>query len=37
MWIKASGAWLGEARDRPIMVGVDLAPMRDAMERGAGE
>jgi hypothetical protein len=26
----------GEARERSIMVGVDLAPMRDAMERGAG-
>ena len=34
MCIKTSSAWLGEARERPIMVGVDLAPMRDAMERG---
>lgn len=34
MWIKASGAWLGEARERPIMVGVDLAPLRAAMESG---
>jgi rhamnose utilization protein RhaD (predicted bifunctional aldolase and dehydrogenase) len=31
MWIKASGAWLAEARDRPIMVPVRLAPLLAAL------
>jgi rhamnose utilization protein RhaD (predicted bifunctional aldolase and dehydrogenase) len=27
MWIKASGAWLSQARERPLMVPVRLAPL----------
>ncbi len=34
MWIKASGTWLSQARERPIMVAVDLAPLRAAIDRG---
>ena len=32
LWIKASGAWLSQARERPIMVPVRLAPLRAALE-----
>ena len=34
MWIKASGACLSQARERPIMVPVRLAPLLEALERG---
>lgn len=34
MWIKASGAWLSEARQRPIMVPVELAPLCAALAAG---
>src|SRR5215468_6470936 len=33
MWVKASGAWLSQARERPIMVPVRLAPLLDALEQ----
>jgi rhamnose utilization protein RhaD (predicted bifunctional aldolase and dehydrogenase) len=33
MTIKASGTWLSQARERPIMVPVRLAPLLEAMER----
>jgi rhamnose utilization protein RhaD (predicted bifunctional aldolase and dehydrogenase) len=31
MWIKASGAWLSQARERPIMVPVRLLPSTRAI------
>ncbi|HUL09183.1 MAG TPA: class II aldolase/adducin family protein [Candidatus Acidoferrum sp.] len=34
MWIKASGAWLAQARERPIMVPVRLAPLLAALAEG---
>lgn len=36
MWVKASGTWLADARDREIMVPVDAAGMRAALETGDG-
>jgi rhamnose utilization protein RhaD (predicted bifunctional aldolase and dehydrogenase) len=32
MWIKASGAWLSQARERPLMVPVRLAPLLAALD-----
>jgi rhamnose utilization protein RhaD (predicted bifunctional aldolase and dehydrogenase) len=32
LWIKASGAWLSQARERPIMVPVRLAPLLAALD-----
>ena len=32
MWVKASGTWLAEARTRDIMVPVDAAGLRDALD-----
>lgn len=34
MWVKASGTWLAEARDREIMVPVDAAGIRAALQSG---
>jgi rhamnose utilization protein RhaD (predicted bifunctional aldolase and dehydrogenase) len=34
LWVKASGTWLSQARERPILVPVRLAPLRAAMNRG---
>lgn len=34
MWVKASGTWLAEAREREIMVPVDAAGMRAALRSG---
>ncbi len=34
MWIKASGTWLRDAVDQPIMVPVRLAPLRAAIMEG---
>lgn len=34
MWIKASGTWLADAREREIMVPVDLAALRRAIDNG---
>ncbi len=34
MWVKASGTWLAEAREREIMVPVDAAGMRAALQAG---
>ena len=36
MWVKASGTWLADARDTEIMVPVDAAGMRAALEEGDG-
>ena len=33
MWIKASGTWLSQARERSIMVGVALGPLLGALDR----
>jgi rhamnose utilization protein RhaD (predicted bifunctional aldolase and dehydrogenase) len=32
LWIKASGAWLSQARERPMMVPVRLAPLLAALD-----
>ncbi|HEV7306380.1 class II aldolase/adducin family protein [Ensifer sp.] len=34
LWIKASGLWLAQARQRDVMVPVALDPLLDALERG---
>ena len=34
MWVKASGTWLAEAREREIMVPVDAAGIRSALAKG---
>lgn len=34
MWIKASGTWLAHARERDIMVPVDIEGLRAGLERG---
>lgn len=34
MWIKASGTWLSEADSRDIMVPVDVAALREAIDAG---
>ena len=34
MWVKASGTWLAEAREREIMVPVDAAAMAEALRTG---
>jgi len=33
LWIKASGLWLAHARQRDVMVPVDMQPLLDAVER----
>src|SRR3954465_14759184 len=34
LWVKASGAWLSEARDKDMFVPVDLAGARAALAEG---
>lgn len=34
LWIKASGLWLAHARQRDVMVPVEMDPLLDAVERG---
>ncbi|MFT5645271.1 MAG: rhamnose utilization protein RhaD (predicted bifunctional aldolase and dehydrogenase) [Janthinobacterium sp.] len=34
LWVKASGTWLAQAQERDIFVGVDLAALDGALERG---
>lgn len=34
MWVKASGTWLAQARQRDIMVAVRVAPLVDALRSG---
>jgi rhamnose utilization protein RhaD (predicted bifunctional aldolase and dehydrogenase) len=37
LWVKASGTWLAHARERDIMTPVSMAPLIEAVERGAPE